>query len=83
MLAKQNEYIGEALTQLEVISQDEKKRMAYTARQKAIFDYNTQMEERYEAGVEDGIARLTANMRALGMTEEQIQQIITGQGSLS
>ncbi len=39
MAAKNNEYIKEAYDQLEIISQDEEKRMEYNARQKAIYDY--------------------------------------------
>lgn len=57
--------------------------MTEMARMKAEYDYNTHMEEWFEDGVEVGdaiaVARLTATMRALGTTEDQIQNTITGQ----
>lgn len=78
--AEKNEYIGEALNRLEVISQDEKMRMAYTARQKAIFDYNTQMEERFEDGIAKGRAEERRNliemMRAKGYSEHDINDLL-------
>lgn len=55
MLAKKSVYLDEAYKQLEVISQDQEKRLEYTARQKTLYDYNTMMEERFNAGVEQGI----------------------------
>ncbi len=48
--------IKEAVDTLEVISQDEIKRMEYNARQKAIWDYNTLMEENFFRGIEKGRA---------------------------
>lgn len=56
MIAQTNEYIQEAYKQLEVISQDEQKRLEYLARQKAIGDYNTLMYESREDGIAEGIA---------------------------
>ncbi len=35
---------------LEEISADQQKRLEYTARQKALYDYNTLLEENYERG---------------------------------
>ena len=40
MLAEKNIYIDSAYRRLQVISQDDEKRMEYEARQKAIRDYN-------------------------------------------
>ncbi len=40
MLAEKNVYIGSAYQHLQVISQDDEKRMEYEAREKAIRDYN-------------------------------------------
>ena len=40
MLANKNQYINSAYEQLQIISQDDKKRMEYEAREKAIKDYN-------------------------------------------
>lgn len=39
------------------ISQDEQKRLEYTTRQKAIYDYNTLMEENYNRGEAKGIKK--------------------------
>lgn len=87
MLAKQDVYIGAAVQQLEIISQDEQLRNAYTARLKAIMDYNTQMAEQYEAGVTLGESKkenkMIAAMRKLGMPEEQIQKIIETQAAMN
>ena len=45
MLAEKNMYIGSAYQHLQVISQDEEKRLKYEARAKAIRDYNQIMLE--------------------------------------
>ena len=50
MLSKENEYLKTAYETLEEISADQQKRLEYTARQKALYDYNTLMEENYERG---------------------------------
>ena len=55
MLAKKNLYIGKAYDKLQVISMDKKKQLEYTARQKAILDYNQLMKEFTEAGREEGL----------------------------
>ena len=65
MLAQKDTYIESAYEQLQVISQDEEKRLEYEARQKAIWDYNQMMLEAEERGEERG--------REQG--EEQIQRI--------
>jgi len=54
MLAKKNLYIGKAYDKLQVISMDKKKQLEYTARQKAILDYNQLMKEYTEAGLKKG-----------------------------
>ena len=54
MAANENEYIKEAYNRLEIISQDEQKRLEYTARQKAVMDHNTLMEENYNRGMVNG-----------------------------
>ena len=84
MLAKKDEYIGEAYRQLEIISQDEQKRLEYTARQKAIYDYNTLIEENYNrgeaTGIKKGIKQATSSiaekMRADGVDEEFIKKYL-------
>ena len=65
MLAQKDTYIESAYEQLQVISQDEEKRLEYEARQKAIWDHNQMMLEAEERGEERG--------REQG--EEQIQRI--------
>ena len=43
-MAKQDEYIEEAYDELKKLSADEKKRLEYEARERAVLDYNTQMK---------------------------------------
>lgn len=57
-------------------SQDEQKRMEYTARQKAIYDYNTLMEENYNRGSEERALSIAEKMRADGVDEEFIRKYI-------
>lgn len=74
MLAKKDEYIGEAYRQLEIISQDEQKRLEYIACQKAIYDYNTLMEENYNRGSEERAFNIANKLRELGVDEEIIRR---------
>lgn len=55
MLATKNTYIQSAYKTLQVISQDDQKRMEYEAREKALRDYNQGMLEAEERGREEGI----------------------------
>lgn len=71
MLAEKNEYLAKAYEKLDVISQDEQKRIAYLSRQKAISDYNSVMLERFE----DGIAQGRAEGRAEGRAAERAEWI--------
>ena len=50
MLASRNQYISSAYEQLQIISQDDKKRMEYEAREKAIRDYNYLMNSARKEG---------------------------------
>lgn len=54
-MAKKDEYIGEAYDELKKLSLDEQKRMEYEARQKAIWDYNSQMKGATEYGLKQGL----------------------------
>lgn len=54
MLATKNSYIGSAYEQLQIISQDKKKRLEYEAREKAIRDHNQMMYEAEQRGKEIG-----------------------------
>ena len=80
MIAQRNDYLNEAYKQLDLISQDAEKRLEYTARQKAIYDYNTIMAERFddgmELGIEEGKALIIAKMRKSGMSDDEIQRIL-------
>ena len=54
MPAEKNEAIRKAYERLQVLSQDEKKRMEYEAREKAIRDQKQMMQEALEEGRELG-----------------------------
>ena len=64
MMAKEDSYIDEAYEQLVKLSADEKKRLEYEAREKAILDYNSMMgesrREGFAAGMEQGVKQNTA-----------------------
>jgi hypothetical protein len=77
MLAKKSTYLNEAYKQLEIISQDEQKRLEYTARQKALYDYNTMMEERFEDGKQQRDIELIAKWKSKGLSDEQIQDLLS------
>lgn len=53
-MAEKNEYINEAYEILKHLSEDEKKRMEYEAREKALRDYNHQMYWAEKRGVKEG-----------------------------
>ena len=55
MLAEKNMYTRSAYQHLQVISQDEEKRMEYEARAKAIRDYNQGILEAEKRGESKGI----------------------------
>ncbi|MCD8324607.1 MAG: Rpn family recombination-promoting nuclease/putative transposase [Clostridiales bacterium] len=58
-MARTNEYIGEAYDTLMELSADERKRLEYEAREKALLDYNSNMKGSYDrghaAGFEEGL----------------------------
>ena len=55
MIAAKNPYIQSAYEHLQLISQDEEKRLEYEAREKAIRDYNQGMYEAKKEGIKEGI----------------------------
>ena len=57
-MAEEDTYINEAYEVLQKLSADERKRLEYEARQKAILDYNSQMSSSREEGLRIGEARL-------------------------
>ena len=54
MIAEKDPYIQSAYEHLQVISQDEQKRLEYEARQKAILDYNQSIFEAEQRGAQQG-----------------------------
>lgn len=87
-MAKKDEYIGEAYDELKKLSLDEQKRMEYEARQKAIWDYNSQMKgateyglkRRMEQGLQQGersaLQKIIQKKRAKGMSLEAIAEFL-------
>ena len=49
-MAEKDEYIDEAYELLKKMSADDRKRLEYEAREKAVRDYNTQMKSSLERG---------------------------------
>lgn len=56
-MAQTNEYLGEAYEALQRLSADDKKRLEYEAREKALKDYNTQMYSATKRGIAIGEKR--------------------------
>ena len=56
-MAQTNEYLGEAYEALQRLSADDKKRLEYEAREKALKDYNTQMYSATKHGIAIGEKR--------------------------
>ena len=56
-MAREDNYINEAYEVLQKLSADERKRLEYEARQKAILDYNSQMSSSREEGIRIGEER--------------------------
>ena len=54
-MAKKDEYIEEAYNELKKLSLDEKKRLEYEARERALHDYTTQMNSAERRGEKRGI----------------------------
>lgn len=75
MLAKKDPYIESAYQHLQLISQDEEKRLEYEARQKAIMDYNQGMLEAREAGLAEGRAEGRAEGEA--REREMLQRLLS------
>lgn len=54
-MAKTDQYMAEAFSELEKLSADERKRLEYEAREKAVRDYNSLMGGELRRGLERGI----------------------------
>ena len=57
-MAEKDEYIDEAYELLKKMSADDRKRLEYEAREKAVRDYNTQMKSSLNRGIKRGEKRL-------------------------
>ena len=83
-MAKTNEYLDEAYKTLIKLSADEQKRLEYEAREKALRDYNSQMENAEKRGIMIGeergkklgvvIAKKVFQLHMLGKTKEEIAE---------
>ena len=79
-MAKEDTYIDEAYEMLKHMSADEKKRLEYEAKEKAIRDYNSQMLELKEVGrkegrkegIKEGIKALIETCQELGVTKKEL-----------
>ena len=66
MIAEKDPYIQSAYDYLQVISQDEQKRLEYEARQKAILDHNQSIFEAEQRGEQRNMITITEKMLKLG-----------------
>ena len=83
MLATKNTYIQSAYKTLQVISQDDQKRMEYEARQKALRDYNQGMLEAEKRGREEGILGMISAFRDFGHSDADIKTALIKNYNLS
>ncbi len=79
-MAKQDEYIEEAYDELKKLSADEKKRLEYEARERAVLDYNTQMKSARNKGRSEGMAAgkqiIISKMHEKGMSLQEIADFL-------
>ena len=68
-MAKTNEYLDEAYNTLLNLSADEKKRLEYEAREKALKDYNTQISSAEKRGLKAGEESGLRRGKELGIQE--------------
>lgn len=79
-MAKTNEYFDEAYNELVELSADEQKRLEYEARDKALRDYNSQMESAENRGIRIGEergeerAKQVFKLYQIGKSEEEIAE---------
>ncbi len=85
-MAQTDEYIGEACEELKKLSANERKRLEYEAREKALRDYNSQVKSYYDrghaAGQEEGFERGRAEGHADGVQKTILATIRNLQESL-
>src|SRR5699024_2482102 len=75
-MAKTDSYIEEAYKELEKLSADERAKLEYEARERAIRDYNSQMSSALRRGEQKGeqaaLKRVIENMIKKGKSREEI-----------
>ena len=75
-MAEKDEYIGEAYELLKNLSADEKKRIEYEHREKALKDYNTQILSYEQRGREEGLKEGEKIGKAIGKQEARQELLI-------
>ena len=83
-MAETDKYIQEAFGELEKLSADERKRLEYEAREKAMRDYNCLMDSAQEMGLQQGLKQgsesklkeITGRMLTRGMSAYEIADMI-------
>ena len=71
-MAKTDEYLDEACRELERMSADEKAKLEYEARERAIRDYNSQMSSALRRGREEARQTMIIEMLGNGMSADEI-----------
>ena len=74
MIAAKNIYIQSAYEHLQLISQDEEKRLEYEAHEKAIRDYNQGMYEAEEKGKRESSNEIAKKLLIMGQSVDFIAQ---------
>lgn len=74
-MAKTDEYIDEAYRELQKLSSDERAKLEYEARQKAIRDYNSQMSSALKLGMEKGMEKGVQRGISIGEENKLREQI--------
>jgi predicted transposase/invertase (TIGR01784 family) len=72
MLSQKNKDIKKAYDMLQVISKDEKARMAYEAREAEIHDQMTRIETAREEGAKKKAIKIAQNLLKMGFVIEQV-----------
>lgn len=78
MIAKTNGFLERAYERLMDMSEDEEKRLEYEAREKALRDYNYQMQNNLKAGFEKGLSEGLSQGLSQGLSEGLSQGIAQG-----
>ena len=75
-MAEKDEYIKEAYEDLKKLSLDEQKRLEYEARERALHDYNTQMNSAERRGKRAALKELIRKKLDKGMSPEDIAEFL-------